>query len=494
LTSPTLPARGGRADGGNGVTIGRIAAIVREETGLETIARTPDAIPNVAEDMNRYLAAADVGALFALHAFKCGDVLDRAAELRAAPGGGVPTVLVLGGTDVNVDVGAGEDKVATLARRAAAADRVVAFSESMVRAAKPGTLPPEKTIVVPQGVVLPDDDEDEEEAEEEETEAEVEDDDKDEERADGDERFERVREDESTERAAATVRVPAPTLREALGAPPETPVFLLPAGLRPVKDVLWAVDAAEREAARIASRTSDDAMMTTSPATVSSATTSAATTISSAAAAAAASVPSPPFLVAVVGPSLDAAYAAEVSRRFERSTVARLLPGVTRARMVAYMRQATAVLNTSESEGQSGALLEAAAAGTPILARDIPGNRALLDLLRDAAQTESEAEAEAEAEVSGRTTIAAEAETNSNPSDENSPRHACGTLRATPEAFAAALASFATNGSSAMESAARARDGANALARTERRRWRRIVSELAGETRDGASASTSSAA
>ena len=466
MTSPTLPARGGRADGGNGVTIGRIAAIVREETGLETIARTPDAIPNVAEDMNRYLAAADVAALVALHAFKCGDVLDRAAELRAAPGGGVPTVLVLGGTDVNVDVGAGEDKVATLGRRAAAADCVVAFSESMIRAAKPGTLPPEKTIVVPQGVVLPDEDEVEEEEEEEEEE-----------------------EDESTERAAATVRVPAPTLREALGARPETPVFLLPAGLRPVKDVLWAVDAAEREAARIvAGETSDDGTMTTrSSPTTSAATTSAATTISSAAAAAA----SVPFLVAVVGPSLDAAYAAEVSRRFERSTVARLLPGVTRARMVAYMRQATAVLNTSESEGQSGALLEAAAAGTPILARDIPGNRALLDLLHDAAQTETEVDVEVE--VSGRMTIAAEAATNPNPSDENSPRHACGTLRATPEAFAAALASFATNGSSAMESAARARDGANALARTERRRWRRIVSELVGETRDAASASASAA-
>ena len=202
MTSPTLPASGGRADGGNGVTIGRIAAIVREETGLETIARTPEAIPNVAEDTNRYLAAADVAAIVALHAFKCGDVLDRAAELRAGPGGGVPTVLVLGGTDVNVDVDAGEDKVATLARRAAAADCVVAFSESMIRAAKPGTLPPDRTIVVPQGVALPDEDEeedekDEEDEEEEERETEIE------VKEDEDEE-----EDEWKERAAATVRVP----------------------------------------------------------------------------------------------------------------------------------------------------------------------------------------------------------------------------------------------------------------------------------------------
>ena len=45
------------------------------------------------------------------------------------------------------------------------------------------------------------------------------------------------------------------------------------------------------------------------------------------------------------------------------------------------MRDAAAVVNTSTSEGQSGALLEAAAVGTPIVARDIPGNRSLLDLI-----------------------------------------------------------------------------------------------------------------
>ena len=32
-------------------------------------------------------------------------------------------------------------------------------------------------------------------------------------------------------------------LHEACGVPTSMPVFLLPAGLRPVKDVLWAVDA-----------------------------------------------------------------------------------------------------------------------------------------------------------------------------------------------------------------------------------------------------------
>lgn len=36
------------------------------------------------------------------------------------------------------------------------------------------------------------------------------------------------------------------------------------------------------------------------------------------------------------------------------------------------------VINTSVSEGMSGALLEAMACGCPVLARDIPGNRALL--------------------------------------------------------------------------------------------------------------------
>ena len=35
-------------------------------------------------------------------------------------------------------------------------------------------------------------------------------------------------------------------------------------------------------------------------------------------------------------------------------------------------------VNTSLSEGQSSAILEAMALGTPVFARDIPGNRALL--------------------------------------------------------------------------------------------------------------------
>ena len=118
--------------------------------------------------------------------------------------------------------------------------------------------------------------------------------------------------------------------------PTSTPVFLLPARLRPVKDVLWAVDAVDAVGAGSANA-------------------------------------SPPFVLAIVGPSLDDKYRDAVVERLGRSKNVVLIPPVDRAHTVGYMRAATAVVNTSKSEGQSGALLEAAAAGVPIIARDIPG-------------------------------------------------------------------------------------------------------------------------
>ncbi len=44
--------------------------------------------------------------------------------------------------------------------------------------------------------------------------------------------------------------------------------------------------------------------------------------------------------------------------------------------MAAVLREVDVVLNNSVSEGLSNGLLEAVALGRPILARDIPGNRA----------------------------------------------------------------------------------------------------------------------
>lgn len=425
--APTLPVRAGsgRADGGNGVTIGRIGSVIEHECGLEMILASPDDLPPTAAnpdevgDLEQYLDAADVAVVGVLHAFKCGDVLDQLADIKRRRGADfVPTVLVLGGTDVNVDAG---DKADVLTRRAHAVDKVVSFSASMIAAAPPGSLPSDgRTAVVPQGVSLP-------------------------EEAKGVPSVEEVPsggfEEEGFEEEGFDVADDAPSpppplpLHEACGVPTSTPVFLLPAGLRPVKDVLWAVDAI------------DDAV------------------------GAGSANASPPFVLAIVGPSLDDKYRDAVVERLGRSTNVVLIPPVDRAHTVGYMRAATAVVNTSKSEGQSGALLEAAAAGVPIIARDIPGNRALLDLLLDATGETPDGERD----------------------EEGFESHPCGLLCPTPESFAAALV-----GSAAVRrrrSTDRAALGAGCLARNERDRWRGIIRELIGDTpEDGCGSDMAAAA
>lgn len=425
--APTLPVRAGsgRADGGNGVTIGRIGSVIEHECGLEMILASPDDLPPTAAnpdevgDLEQYLDAADVAVVGVLHAFKCGDVLDQLADIKRRRGADfVPTVLVLGGTDVNVDAG---DKADVLTRRAHAVDKVVSFSASMIAAAPPGSLPSDgRTAVVPQGVSLP-------------------------EEAKGVPSVEEVPsggfEEEGFEEEGFDVADDAPSpppplpLHEACGVPTSTPVFLLPAGLRPVKDVLWAVDAI------------DDAV------------------------GAGSANASPPFVLAIVGPSLDDKYRDAVVERLGRSTNVVLIPPVDRAHTVGYMRAATAVVNTSKSEGQSGALLEAAAAGVPIIARDIPGNRALLDLLLDATGETPDGERD----------------------EEGFESHPCGLLCPTPESFAAALVGSAAG--RRRRSTDRAALGAGCLARNERDRWRGIIRELIGDTpEDGCGSDMAAAA
>jgi len=109
---------------------------------------------------------------------------------------------------------------------------------------------------------------------------------------------------------------------------------LLPAGLRPVKDVLTAIDLLERLRAR-----------------------------------------GLPLALRILGPPLDQAYAAKVrSRAGPFVAVGEAAPLDMRE---AYL-DADVVWNTSLHEGGSNALLEAVAHGCAIFARDVPGNRELL--------------------------------------------------------------------------------------------------------------------
>jgi glycosyltransferase involved in cell wall biosynthesis len=110
---------------------------------------------------------------------------------------------------------------------------------------------------------------------------------------------------------------------------------LLPAGLRPVKDVLLAIDLLGRLRAR-----------------------------------------GLPLALRILGPAMDAAYAAEVrARAGPFVAVGEAAPEEMREAYLA----ADVVWNTSLHEGGSNALLEAVAYGCAIFARDVPGNRDLLE-------------------------------------------------------------------------------------------------------------------
>ncbi len=126
------------------------------------------------------------------------------------------------------------------------------------------------------------------------------------------------------------VRVPdALPLRNASG------LVLLPAGLRPVKDVLLAIDLLERLRARGLK-----------------------------------------LRLRILGPAMDADYARKVrARANDVVAVDEVAPEEMRE---AYLG-ADVVWNTSLHEGGSNALLEAVAHGCAIFARDVPGNRELLE-------------------------------------------------------------------------------------------------------------------
>ena len=423
--------------------------MLAEETGLCATLRAPFDLPRGVSDFDAFLNAGDFALCVVLHAFKCGDALDALAEVRSRSTLGstltsdVKVVLVLGGTDVNVDAREAPERAATLARRAAAADVVVAFSPSMVAAAPSGALPP-TTAIVPQGVRLPSRETLRPSVSETTTNT-------------GNANTEDVKEE-----AEETL---VPSLHDALGVATSTRVFLLPAGLRPVKDVLWAADAVEERVKALAS---------SSKKTVSSSS-------------------SPAFVLAVLGPSLDAPYASLVAQKARASYGAEgaraftQMPPVARRVALEYMRAAAGVLNTSLSEGQSGALLEAAALGTPVLARDVPGNRALLDMLEEASLGADERGGP-------------EFERDPNAfrddffDDDSSPllaayAHPCGFLFASPETLAEAMSLLAedSDAGSAVRRAAgraadRARRGAEELARREREGWRGVAAGLfAGE-------------
>lgn len=94
----------------------------------------------------------------------------------------------------------------------------------------------------------------------------------------------------------------------------------------------------------------------------------------------------PTHVLVVLGPVLEPDYAETVRARIASLTTEYpalhgrivLHEGLAHADYLSALREASLVLNASEHEGLSHGLMEAMAAGIPVLARNIPGNRLLV--------------------------------------------------------------------------------------------------------------------
>jgi hypothetical protein len=292
------------------------------------------------------------------------------------------------------------DVVLLACRRASV---VVSFTEAMLRcfgaacATLPGTLGPElleKVVVVPQAVTVSGADSGETA------------------RADGD-----VSGSRSCSSAAAE------DIRAELGLPAAAPLFLLISGLRPVKAPTFLFEAfaawraewgEEGKAAADAADADADDDSTVATATDPRLPSSTAASESEDGPGRAGSR-LPPHLV-IVGPPLDAAVAAEVLRGTGAASSSsssssscggtaggdvdgppplragvdpavgpfggrdglHYHPPVPRPLLLSWLRQCTALVNSSVSEGMSNALLEAMALGVPVVARRNEGNEAVV--------------------------------------------------------------------------------------------------------------------
>ncbi len=123
-------------------------------------------------------------------------------------------------------------------------------------------------------------------------------------------------------------------LRASLGLAADVPLVLLPGGLRPVKGQDWALDALDH--------------------------------------------PGADWHLVLMGPELDREFARGVLARVAEHGRAHSMGAAGPGAMGACYSACDLVLNTSETEGESNAILEAMAAARVVLARSNAGNRALI--------------------------------------------------------------------------------------------------------------------
>nr|XP_020446321.1 glycosyltransferase 1 domain-containing protein 1 isoform X2 [Monopterus albus] len=83
-------------------------------------------------------------------------------------------------------------------------------------------------------------------------------------------------------------------------------------------------------------------------------------------------------VLVIIGPKMDPVLTVEVEAVVKRTAGVFLAQERSRQELHAAMKRCFAVVNSSVSEGMSGAILEAMDLGVPVLARNIPGNAAVV--------------------------------------------------------------------------------------------------------------------
>ncbi|KAM5237611.1 glycosyltransferase 1 domain-containing protein 1 [Ctenodactylus gundi] len=87
----------------------------------------------------------------------------------------------------------------------------------------------------------------------------------------------------------------------------------------------------------------------------------------------------PSVYLLIVGPEVDPAFTRDVRARVKRAPGVRLVREMPQEDLHAALRSCFALVNSSVSEGMSAAVLEAMDLEVPVLARNIPGNAAVVE-------------------------------------------------------------------------------------------------------------------
>lgn len=239
--------------------------------------------------LQQYVDEHDISLIVAMHAFHSGVLLK-----------GIPTryIMILGGTDVHVSA-TDPDKLTDMAVILGNARRIISLGPSLARDAQSlwPTLDKDKFCIIPQAVMT---------------------------------------------RPSTTFR-PIDYLinNNFISAhhAASSQIFLLVAGIRPVKQPLFLVKAFSEWH----------------------------------------TMKRPDAYLVILGPRLDMEYTNFFLQEIESVPGIIYIPGLGLEETHSFIRDSTCVVNSSISEGMSVAILEALALGVPVIARDIPGNADIIE-------------------------------------------------------------------------------------------------------------------